>query len=172
MTRQFAGCRMTAKDFQICCGMLRTLAGTASPLVPLLQQKIDAVMVVAAERLDPLVVTLNSRVEFAVDDGAAETRIVVQSEFRHGLVGLTLPITTARGLALLGVRQGQSSLFEEHGRTRSLRVRRVLYQPEARRFMREVGRWHGPAKIIDLVDARSARGAGWRPRRATSPISL
>lgn len=158
MTTQLAGCRMTVKDFQICSGMLESLKDTGSSLVSLLREKIETTSVVADEQMDPRVVTLNSRVEFAVNNGAAETRIVVQSEFRYGLVGLTLPVTTSRGLALLGLRQGEGCSFEEHGHTRNVFVRRVLYQPEAHRFMRDGERRNGPpAKIIDLDRARDAR---------------
>lgn len=157
MTTHFAGCQLTARDFQICTGMLERLADTGSPLVPLLQEKIETTHVVTPEHIDPLTVTLNSRVEFEIDDAATERRIIVQNEFRYGLVGLTLPITTMRGLALLGLRQGHRRHFAEHGSTRELFVRRLLYQPEARRFLRDTVRRHGPpAKVIDLGSARAA----------------
>ena len=172
MTINFQGCRMTANDFQICSGMLRKLGNTDSPLLPLLQEKTKTAIIVAAEHMDPLVVTLNSRVEFAVDGETPETRIVVQSDFRHGLVGLTLPITTPRALALLGLRQGQSRSFEEHGRTRNLLVPRILYQPEARRFMRDgKRRYRSSAKVIDLIDARNSVAAGGRQHGDTSSTS-
>lgn len=168
MTTHFAGCQLTAKDFKICSGMLKRLTGTGTPLVPLLQEKIETGAVVAPEHMDPLVVTLNSRVLFDVDDSAPEMRIIVQSEFRHGLVGLTLPITTMRGLALLGLRQGQRRLFQEGGCTRRLFVRRLLYQPEARCFMPDTIHQHeSPAKIIDLDCARDARSG----HGDTSPMS-
>lgn len=158
MTIQFAGCLMTAKDFHFCSEMLKKLEGSDCALTPLLREKVESATIVAAEQMDPLVVTLNSRVEFAIDEGAAQTRIVVRSEFRHGLVGLTLPITTPRGLALLGLRQGQCCLFTEHGRTRNIFARRVLYQPEARRFTRDNQCWRGlSANVIDFADARSVR---------------
>jgi len=158
MKTLFAGCQLTAKDFHICQAMLTRLSGTGSPLVALLREKNETALIVLPERIDPLFVTLNSRVEFEIDDGAAETRIVVKDQFQHGLVGLTLPLSTVRGLALLGRRQGQSVLFEEGGRTRRLFVRRVLYQPEARRFMRDRRCCHGaPAEIIDFAKVQRVR---------------
>lgn len=160
MTTRFAGCQLTVKDFQVCQTMLERLASRGSPLAALLQEKIETCTVVDPEHVDPLVVTLNSRVEYEIDEAPPETRIIVQSEFRHGLVGMTLPITTARGLALLGLRQGQSRRFAEGGGMRRLLVRRLLYQPEARRFLREKVRPSGPtATVIDLMKARSARAA-------------
>lgn len=159
MTTTFAGCQLTARDFQICTRMLEQLTGTGSPLVPLLEEKIETSHVVPPDRIDPLTVTLNSRVEFETDDAATERRIIVQNQFKNGLVGLTLPIMTVRGLALLGLRQGQRRPFcRTRQRARAIRPA-LLYQPEARRFLRDTVRHGPPAKIIDLMSARKALAA-------------
>ncbi len=174
MTICFIGCRMTAKDFEICRALLAALMGSGSPLVAALRQKLERTIIVQPGRLDPLSVTLNSRVEFRVDEEAPQKRILVANEFRNGLVGLTLPVSTARGLALLGLRQGQRSTFHEAGRERSLSVDRMLYQPEA------AGSGHGRtprarqeqlAPVIDFVRACEAL-ASRSPRRSDPDLSF
>lgn len=162
MTVHFIGCRMTPGDFGTCQAMLAALQGSGSPLVAALQEKLEKATVVPAQDIDPLTATLFSRVEFQVDDAPPQQRILVRNTFQNGLVGLTLPISTLRGLALLGRRQGQAVAIEESGRRRTLFIRRVCYQPEAARagphplhLLRQQ-----PATVIDFQHARAARSRG------------
>ena len=162
MTTHFFGCQITAKDFHICRTMLETLADPGSPSARLLRSKLDTATIVSDDDVDPLVVTLNSRIEFQVDDEAPQMRIVVKSEFRNGLVGMTLPISTPRGMALLGLRQEQACTFDEGGRMRNLIVRRIAYQPQAARSGRSVSGSNPDAplhqgKIINFMRVREAR---------------
>jgi regulator of nucleoside diphosphate kinase len=146
---------MAAADFHICEALLKQ-ATPGSPLEKLLRRKLRGISPVADSDVDPLVVTVNSRVEFQIDDEAPETRILVRNQFRNGLVGLTLPITAPRGMALLGLRAGQSVQFDEGGRSRTITVRRVAYQPQAARFghaRRQVG-FHSKAEIVNLERIR------------------
>lgn len=169
MTTYLAGCPMTATDMRICEALRDELSGTGSALLPLLEDKIDSAVLVADDRIDPRVVTLNSRVLFGVDDEPPQTRILVRSAFRHGLIGLTLPITVPRGLALLGLRRGQRYAFSEHGTTRTIGVEDVPFQPQARRFMRDVEPARdAPAPIVDLEAVRNARRTGDRSRTGTT----
>jgi regulator of nucleoside diphosphate kinase len=78
-------------------------------------------------------VTLNSRVVFCIDAGPVETRTLVQNEMR-GPVGSSLSVATRRGLCMLGMAQGQTASIEHpDGRRESIRIKAVLYQPEAAR---------------------------------------
>lgn len=160
MTTGFIGCRVTFRDFAVCRAALCALAHAGSPLAATLRDKLARAILVGDHEIDPLTVTLNSRVEFTLDDGAPQTRILVGSTFRNGLVGLTLPLTTPRGVALLGLRQGLGCVFEEGGAGRRLTIGRLLYQPEAVRCgnappeRRPQG---PPAAVIDLARAREAR---------------
>jgi len=155
------GCLMTAKDFQICERMLAGIAGSASPLVRLLRSKLALATVVAAESIDPLTVTLNSRVEFQADDGPPQMRIIVRSEFQNGLVGLTLPISIPRGLALLGMRQGQQFVLDGCDHAERIFLRRTLYQPEAARFGRGAGGSPAAGRpLAEIIDFETARNAG------------
>lgn len=162
MTTGFHGCQMTLRDFRVCQAVLAGLACRHAPLAAAMGEKLDRAALFADDAIDPLVVTLNSRLDFSIDDGAPERRILVGSAFRNGLVGLTLPLATPRGLALLGLRQGQAAAFEEGGRRRSVRVLRLLYQPEAARcgHTSPAQPPPQPAEIIDFARARLARAGG------------
>ncbi|WP_269931480.1 nucleoside-diphosphate kinase [Aminobacter sp. HY435] len=126
-------CQLTTKDFAIVRTMLDRLAWSGGPLVALLRRKLATAQVVFSNEADPDVVTLNSRVVFSVDGGAPHTRVVTQGAV-DGMVGQTIPITVPRGLALLGLRKGQSISVEGgRGATETVRVDNILYQPEATR---------------------------------------
>lgn len=126
-------CQLTTKDFAIVKTMLDRLAWSGGPLVALLRRKLATAQVVFSNEADADVVTLNSRVVFSVNGGAAHTRIITQGPM-EGMVGQTVPITVPRGLALLGLRKGQSiSLDDGRGKAETVRVDDILYQPEASR---------------------------------------
>jgi regulator of nucleoside diphosphate kinase len=137
-------CLLTTKDHTILEVMLERCLGLDDPLRPILQKKLRKAVVVFADDVLPTVVTLNSRVAYRVNGGAAETRIVAHDEIR-GLVGRVISITVPRGLALLGLAEGQS--FHIRGRDgagETVTVEEVAYQPEAAR--REAERLVNPAK--------------------------
>lgn len=160
MTIHHIGCTMAARDFHICRMIVKTAAGSDFAYVHDLRRKLDGATVVDESEIDPLVITLNSRVTFQVDDESPQTRILVGSEFRNGLVGLTLPLSTPRGTALLGLRQGQACRLEESGRSRQIRVLRIAWQPQAARFGRATtqNRHDGNgARIVDLAYEREER---------------
>lgn len=166
MTIGFIGFRITLRDMAICRGVLANLAAKSSALAAVLREKLDRATAVHDDDIDPLTVTLNSRVDFAIDGEAPQRRILVGSTFRNGLVGLTLPLATPRGVALLGLRQGQSATFDEAGRSHRIAVTRLFYQPEAAQ------RGHappprapsdGPAIVLDLAGARQARAGQRHP---------
>ena len=124
-------CLLTTKDFTILEVMLDRRLPTDAALAPLIRRKLDAAVVVFREDVPVNVVTLNSRVSFRVGDGEAETRIISHDELR-GLVGFTLPITHPRGLALLGLQEGQSiDIPDTAGANETLTVEKILFQPEA-----------------------------------------
>lgn len=126
-------CILTTKDFTILETMLDCRLERDDRIVPLLRRKLNAAKVVFRDDVPADVSTLSSRVLFSVDGRALDTRII--SPDRMTLpIGLLLPITTFRGLALLGLTEGQSISFagqEEADETVSLE--NVLYQPEAAR---------------------------------------
>lgn len=128
-----ARCCLTTKDFSILETMLERRIASGDVILPLLRRKLAEATVVQVGEVDAGVVTLNSRVVFRVNDGAAETRTLVQQENR-GLVGLNLLITTPRGLSLLGMSEGQRvTVNRPAGGQESILIEKIVYQPEAAR---------------------------------------
>lgn len=125
-------CQLTTKDFNLLEVMLERATGFNDPIEPMLRRKLRDASIVFRDDVSPQVATLNSRVQFRVDDGDEETRVIVQNQLNNSLVGMTLPITTLRGLALLGLMQGQSITYDNHdGEPESIQLDTILFQPEA-----------------------------------------
>ncbi len=123
-------CTLTVADFrslEILLGQLQD----DDPARTLLQRKIKTSSIVPPNDLAPDVATLNSRVTYRVNDGAADTHILsLDSSMTPS--GLFLSISTDRALALLGLREGQAFHFLTRGGTEeSVKLERVVYQPEA-----------------------------------------
>jgi regulator of nucleoside diphosphate kinase len=124
---------LTTKDFAVLEVMLERRRAFADPIVHMLEHKLSTADVVPIDSVGPDIVTLNSRVVFRIDAGAAETRILVQNEVR-GPVGSSLSLATRRGLCMLGMAAGQAASIEHpDGRRESILIKAVLYQPEAAR---------------------------------------
>lgn len=126
-------CQLTTKDYTILEVMRERRPALGDALSAILQRKISSAVAMFREDIPANVVTLSSRVAYRVNDGPAETRIVAHDHMR-GLVGMLLPITNPRGLALLGLAEGQSiSIPTADGSLETLTVHEVVYQPEAAR---------------------------------------
>jgi regulator of nucleoside diphosphate kinase len=124
-------CRLTTKDYAILETMLERCAEPNGPYAYLLRRKLSGAGIWLSADIPPDVVTINTRATFRANDEPAQTRIVAQAPI-HGLVGLLLPITTLRGLALLGLSKGENIAFDEgDGSDTVLTVTKVAYQPEA-----------------------------------------
>ncbi|MER8613917.1 nucleoside-diphosphate kinase [Mesorhizobium sp. M0435] len=129
----FDSCQLTTKDYTILEVMQERRPARGDAFSTILQGKISSAVVVFREDIPATVVTLSSRVAYRVNDGPAEIRIVAHGDMR-GLVGMLLPITNPRGLALLGLAEGQSiSISTADGGLETLTVQEVVYQPEAAR---------------------------------------
>lgn len=143
-------CVLTTKDHAILKTMLERCLGAGDPLRPLLESKLRTATVMFREDIPPAVVTLGSRVTYSIDDEPEETRTVV-ADGAQGTVGSTLPITHPRGLALIGLSEGQSLVIRKiDGGEEKVTVEQVLYQPEAARHAasrRERQRAAAPAML-------------------------
>lgn len=126
-------CILTTKDFTILETMLERCGRRDPSLGLLLRRKMEAATVMFRDDVPPAVATLNSRVCFRLDAGEPHTRIL-SHERMAAPVGLFLPIATRRGLALLGMVEGQEIVVgdDEEG-LETVRLETVLYQPEAAR---------------------------------------
>ncbi len=84
------------------------------------------------------VASINSRVRFRAHAGESDIRVISTGQ-ATGPVGLFLPITTLRGLALLGLRASQKIEFENsNGLAETMLLEAVEYQPEASRRERQM----------------------------------
>lgn len=125
-------CILTTKDFTILEAMRERHADAHHPLAPILARKLKTARMVLHDDIPGNVATLNSRVTFRIDDACAETR-VISHERMNLLVGVFQPITTPRGLALLGLAEGQEYLLAWRGVVERVVLDAVNYQPEAAR---------------------------------------
>lgn len=124
-------CQLTTKDYTILEVMLERYRGRDETMTAILRQKISKALVMFRDDIPSTVVTLSSRVAYRVNDGPAETRIIAHDEMR-GLIGMILPITNPRGLALLGLDEGDSiTITKVDGRRETITVQQVIYQPES-----------------------------------------
>jgi regulator of nucleoside diphosphate kinase len=126
-------CQLTTRDHSILESMLERNVGHEKAFLQLLRRKLAAAWIVFDDAIGPQVATINSRVDFTVDGGVVDNRILISSK-DNTLPGLTLPITTLRGLALLGMAAGEMITIERaDGRPEELCLEWVSHQPEASR---------------------------------------
>lgn len=130
-------CILTTKDHTILEVMFERCLGQDDPMAALLKEKLDTVRVVFGDDISATVATLNSRITFSVDGREPDTR-VISHERMQSPVGLFLPLTSLRGLALIGLSEGQLFRFAgQDGVHETIVLESVLYQPEAARREKE-----------------------------------
>ncbi len=130
-------CILTTKDFRILEVMFDRCLGRDDPMALLLKRKLDAARVVFLDDVPTNVATLSSRVVFSVDGRDPDTRVISHDRMTSP-IGLFLPVTTFRGLALVGLFEGQHfSLPGQNGVEETVLLEKVLYQPEAARREKE-----------------------------------
>jgi regulator of nucleoside diphosphate kinase len=122
---------LTPKDVTILRAILDRDGQRGDPVMAMVRDKLSRADVISPEEIDARIVTLNSRVEFKINDGALDTRVLVNDhESTH--FGMTIPVVIPRGLALLGVCEGEEVVVAGFGgRPERIYVHRVAYQPEA-----------------------------------------
>jgi regulator of nucleoside diphosphate kinase len=113
--------------------MLERRANQDEFFLRLLRRKLSAATVVFQEYLGSQVATINSRVDLTIDRELLDSRVLVHSG-EDAYPGLSLPITTPRGLALIGLTAGETITIERSDhRTETISLDAVSYRPEADR---------------------------------------
>ena len=126
-------CILTTKDFTILEVMFDRSPDPAGAMTALLRRKLDTARVVFRDDVASDVATLSSRISFSVDGRGPDSRVLSHDRM-NSPTGLFLPITTLRGLALLGLAEEQAiTIADNDGVETCIRLERVLYQPEAAR---------------------------------------
>ncbi len=134
-------CILSTKDFTILEVMRDRCLGRDDPLTTLLNKKIASALVMFSDDVPENVATLNSRVAYSVNGDEPDTRVISHSRLHNAPVGMYLPITTLRGLALLGLSEGQEfALDKGDGTEDRIVLEKVQYQPETVRREREAAR--------------------------------
>ena len=159
-------CILTTKDFTI-VEVMRDRCPKDDPLAPILRRKIDTAIVMFRDDVPGDVATLSSRVSFSVDGRDPDTR-VLSADRMASPVGLFLPITTPRGLALLGLAEGEAFDFVNgDGAKERILLEKVHYQPEAARRDREAMERAG--QVARKPALRLIRGAFPAPLAPAAP---
>lgn len=160
-------CQLTTRDFSILEALLERDVHHDGAFLRLLRQKLSIASVTFQDDVRPDVATINSCVEFTVDSDPIDSRTLV-----HGggdaFPGPTLPITTIRGLALLGLTEGEALVVERSdGGNEEVRLDRICHQPEASRKHR----LDRQAPIRATSEQKSSIVA-FEVRRKPTPVSL
>lgn len=161
-------CILTTKDFSILEVMSDRCLGRDDPMAPILKRKIESAVVVFREDVPTNVATLSSRVTFSVNGRDPDTRVISHDRMTSS-VGLFLPITTTRGLALLGLSEGQEFVLTNHeGVEERILLEKVQYQPEAAMREREALK-ASPSPSHGKPSLKLIRGAFYdQPQLATA----
>lgn len=116
-------CHLSAKDFSILQKILRSEQDCQETYLRLLRRKLAAATVLSQDEAIAQIATINSHIEFSID-GHRESCTLVYGD--NGVTGQSLPITTLRGLHLLGLAVGDSAVVEyPDGRREKIRLDRV-----------------------------------------------
>ena len=87
--------------------------------------------VVAPEEIPPQVITMNSRVRLQDLDSKAELEYTLvfppEANLDQGKISVLAPV----GMAMIGYREGDTITWKVPAGTRRLKVKKILYQPEA-----------------------------------------
>lgn len=130
-------CILTTKGFRIVELMRDRCLGQDDPLAPILKRKIESAIVMFRDDVPDDVATMSSRVTFSVNGRDPDTRIISHDRMTSP-VGMFLPVTTLRGLALLGLAEGEHFMFTNRdGVEERILLEKVQYQPESARREQE-----------------------------------
>ncbi len=118
-------CQLTTSDYAALQRLLRKSSDAA--FLRLLRLKLATAALVTSGDLAPDVATIGSRVDFTIDDLLIDSRFIRPETTAPSL--LSLPITAIRGLALLGLKTGDTIIIESPaGGTEKLQLHKVYRQ--------------------------------------------
>lgn len=127
---------LTTDDHEHLQRLMTTLIGSRSPLADIVRRKVHAAAIVDPHQVSPDLETSGRRVRFAVNDGRSEERTLTWADDRRSRVS-TLSLQQPLGIALLGLRAGQSiSLELSEQEPSTLVVEEVLASLRAKPFRR------------------------------------
>lgn len=126
---------LTVKDHLLIEAYLERHTDRDPVVVAIARAKLSNARVVFTQDVPADVATLNSRVRYRLDGGPVQMRQPVHWG-QPPVQGLTIPISAPLGMALLGLRPGQTlPLPRRDGSFEILAVTEITYQPEAARHL-------------------------------------
>lgn len=155
---------LTAKDFTLLENLVHNWGEPFSGADGYIRRKLASAKVVFPNDVPTDVVTLNSRVRFRVGAALPEERTIVGGP-SEAAYGVTLPLASSRGLALIGAAAGQTvEALLPNGTVETLLIEAVPYQPEQAR--------PGGLKVVSRQELPDARSVSPSPRSgfSTSPM--
>jgi len=154
---KLAHCFLSTKDFTALETLLEHEAYREDAFLRLLRNKLSTATVMLQEDMGPDIATIDSRIDYVIDGRQSDSRILVVGR-ENALSRFALPITTLRGLALLGLIAGDTvTVARPEGGVEELHLERVAFQPEADRRERLRDR---PAARAEHDGAPSGSGGG------------
>jgi regulator of nucleoside diphosphate kinase len=125
---------VTTEDFRALRLLAHQRRGVALAVCDFLLGELNRAIICAPDWVPDDVVTMNSRVTFKASDGTGcETRMLVFPH-RYDPTGQAISVLTPLGAALIGLAAGSVIDYRDRqGDISSVRVERVVYQPEAAR---------------------------------------
>ena len=122
---------LTARDGYVLDRMLRDWQPPAEEWLALLKRKLSAGRLPMDAPVPAGLATIDARITFRCASGLADSRTLCLPR-DHVPGGAFLPITTFYGLALLGLREGETFHFDRpEGRRDWVLLEKVLYRPVA-----------------------------------------
>lgn len=122
---------LTADDHAVLERLMCTLSGSREPIAALLRRKLETAVIVHPEASNEDLVTSNRRVRYSVD-GAQETEHVLTWDKPEAGDAAAISLQQPLGLALLGLRKGQSISFPAENGIETAEITRVYPAPGRR----------------------------------------
>jgi len=161
-------CFLSTKDFTALETLLEHEAYREDAFLRLLRNKLSTATVMLREDMEPDIATIDSRIDYVIDGRQSDSRILVLGR-EHALSRFSLPITTLRGLALLGLVAGDTiTAARPEGGIEELHLERVAFQPEADRKERLLDR---SASKSEARDSSGASVITFSARRKPAPAA-
>lgn len=97
----------------------------------LLEEELSRATVVPTDQIPGDIVTMDSKIRFVDEDTAKESEVTLVYPKDADVVARRVSILAPVGMALIGLRVGQSIEWPMPNGTRRLKVVSILYQPES-----------------------------------------
>lgn len=123
---------VTEPDYDKLIRFVERQSSAMPRVMQFLEQELDRAELVPAREVPRDVVTMNSRLLFRMTANGLSRAVTLVYPTEADLMAGRMSILTPAGVALLGLRAGQSMSWEDRvGEIKTLTVQHVLFQPEA-----------------------------------------